>query len=140
MGFAADAMARFRDLIEPITLGNMCSMSGNGMKTMGAAAVIVALSTLAGAADLSPPSPTRHRPHGPLGRLPLPPRADLTTKNWGATSTFDGPPVRFSTDPSGVIGGTKFNSNYELSPDWLTGAKGRGLPQAYREFQHHDGL
>jgi hypothetical protein len=109
------------------------AMSGSGMRRMAAAIVIAALSTLAGAADLSPPSPTRHRPSPP------PPEPNLATKDWGATSTLDGPPVRLSTDPSGVIGGTMFNSNHELSPDWLTGVKGGGLPGPYREFQHNDG-
>jgi hypothetical protein len=132
-------MARFEDRIEPMTLGNMCAMSGSGMRRMAAAVFIAALSTLVGAADLSPPSPTRHQPHGPLDHLPPPPEAGLASKDWGATSTFDGPPVRFSTDPSGVIGGTMFTSNYELSPDWLTGVKGGGLPGPYREFQHYDG-
>jgi hypothetical protein len=75
-------------------------MSGSGMRQMAVAAVIAALGTLASAADLSPPSPTRQRPNGALGPLPPPPEADFVPKNWGATSTLDGPPVRFSTDPS----------------------------------------
>jgi hypothetical protein len=48
-------------------------MSGSGMRRMAVAAVIAALGTLASAADLSPPSPTRHRPNGSLGHLPPPP-------------------------------------------------------------------
>jgi hypothetical protein len=114
-------------------------MSGSGMRRTAVAAVIAALGTLASAADLSPPSPTRHRPNESLGHLPPPPEADLAPKDWGATSTLDGPPVRFATDPSGVIGGTMFNSNHELSPDWLTGVEGGGLPRPYREFQRTDG-
>lgn len=113
-------------------------MSGSGVRRTAVAAVIAALGTLASAADLSPPSPTRHRPNGSLGHLPPPPEADLVPKDWGATSTLDGPPVRFATDPSGVIGGTMFNSNHQLSPDWLTGGEGGALPRLYREFQRTD--
>jgi len=106
---------------------------------MAAAAFIAALGTPADAADLSPPSPSHHRPHGLLGRLPrapsghvpvVAPGRDLPQSpagehagnpvlNWGAKSTFDGPPVRFTTDPSGVLGGTLPSSNDELSPNWL---------------------
>jgi hypothetical protein len=113
-------------------------MSGS-MKWMGAAAIIAALGTVAHGADLSPPSPPRHGPHGPLQHLPLRPpdhetvvapagdprtseHPGIATKEWGANSRFDGPPVRFYTDPSGVIGGNRFNSNHELDPNWLTGA------------------
>ena len=114
-------------------------MSGSVMRQIAMAAVMAALGTLASAADLLPPSPTRQRPDGSLGPLPPPPEADLAPKDWGATSTLDGPPVRFSTDPSGVIGGTMFNSNPELSPDWLIGVQGGALPGPYREFQRNDG-
>jgi hypothetical protein len=37
---------------------------------------------------------------------------------WG--TTFLGPSATFSTDPSGVIGGTLYD-DYQLSPSWLTG-------------------
>src|ERR1700746_2378382 len=108
-------------------------MSGS-MKWMGAAAIIAVLSTVVDGADLPPPSPSPQRPHGPLGHPPdhetiVAPAGDpqtsenpgIATKDWGAKSTFDGPWVRFYTDPSGVI--TQFNSKYELSPNWLTGAE-----------------
>jgi hypothetical protein len=114
-------------------------MSGSGMRRMAVAAAIAALGTLASAADLSPPSPTRHRPNRSLGHLLPPPEADLAPRDWGATSILDGPPVRFITDPSGVIGGTMFDSNHELSPDWLTGIEDGALPGPYREFQRNDG-
>jgi hypothetical protein len=40
-----------------------------------------------------------------------------------ALRTFQGKSVNFSTDPSGVISGTEFGSNYQFSPNWLSGAE-----------------
>jgi hypothetical protein len=85
-----------------------------------------ALVTSAGAADLLPPAPSRQAPHtlplrqAPPGSIPAnhdaPERGDV---GWG--TTFLGPSTTFSTDPSGVIGGTLFDDDYQFSPDWLTG-------------------
>jgi hypothetical protein len=99
------------------------------------AAVIAALGTPAGAADLLPP---RHLPHRPLGPvvppshlprastgLPSGERADSAIAGWGANSTFMGTSVAFPTDPSGVIGGTQFDPDYQFSPNWLSGTEGR---------------
>jgi hypothetical protein len=61
-----------------------------------AAAVITAVGTSAGAADLLPPLTTRRLPHGPTGHLPavqpghLPraERADSEIPGWGANSNL----------------------------------------------------
>ena len=128
-------------------------MSDTVMRWVAAAAFIAALGTPADAADLSPLSPHRHRPHSLLG-APLPshhvpvvaPGRDLPRTqtgehagdpvlDWGAKSTFDGPPVIFPTDPSGVIGGTLPSSNHELSPSWLTGTESSRSSAPYLEFR-----
>jgi hypothetical protein len=109
-------------------------MSGSGMiQWVSAAAVIAALGTPAGAADLLPPLSQRHLLHRPLSVAPpghLPPastglpnveRADTPIAGWG--STFMGPSVAFPTDPSGVIGGTRFDPDYQFSPEWLSGTE-----------------
>src|SRR5271170_4028553 len=102
-------------------------MSGSGtILWVAAVAIIAALGTPAGAADLLPPAASRHAPH----RLPLrqsPPGSTTATHDtpargnvgWGTTSL--GPSATFSTDPSGVIGGTLYDDDYKFSPDWLTG-------------------
>jgi hypothetical protein len=79
-------------------------MSDSGtIQWVAAAAVIAALGTPAGAADLLPPLPPRHLPHRLLGHLPIVPqghlpgastglpsgeRADSAIVGWGANSTF----------------------------------------------------
>jgi hypothetical protein len=100
-----------------------------------AAAVITALGTPAGGADLSPPLATRHLPHGPLrivqpGHLPRAStnspsgeRAEREIPGWGANSNL-GPSIAFPTGPSGVIGGTQFDPDYQFSPNWLSGIEG----------------
>jgi hypothetical protein len=105
---------------------------------MAAAAVIAALGTPAGAADLLPPLSQRHLPHRPLGHLPVVPpghlphastglpsgeRPDTAIGGWGLNSTSMGPSVAFPTDPSGVIGGTQFDPDYQFSPKWLSGTQ-----------------
>jgi hypothetical protein len=104
---------------------------------VAAAAIIAALGTPAGAADLLPPFSPRlpHRPQGhllivPQDHLPgvsiaLPSgeRADSAIAGWGSNSTFMGTSVAFPTDPSGVIGGTQFDPNYQFSPKWLSGTE-----------------
>jgi hypothetical protein len=100
-------------------------MSGRRLK-YAAAAPFGALVTSAGVADLPPPAPSRHPPHTlPLRQSPpgsimtnhaTPARGDA---GWG--TTFLGPSTTFPTDPSGVIGGTLFDDDYQFSPDWLTG-------------------
>jgi hypothetical protein len=117
----------------------MTAMPDTVMRWMARAAFIGALGTPADAADLSPPSPSHHGPHGLVGHLPRAPsdhvpavapgrvvprseadeHAGNPVLNWGANTTFDGPSVRFTTDPSGVIGGTLPGRNNELSPNWL---------------------
>jgi hypothetical protein len=115
-------------------------MSDSGtIQWVAAAAVIAALGTPAGAADLLPPlSSPRHLPHRPQGHLPIVPqghlpgastdlpsgeRADSAIVGWGANSTFMQMSVAFPTDPSGVIGGTQFDPDYEFSPNWLSGTE-----------------
>jgi hypothetical protein len=100
-------------------------MSGRRL-TYAAAALFGALVTPAGAADLLPPAPSRHAPHVPplrqsapvsiTGNDDAPVRGNL---GWG--TTFLGPTATFSTDPSGVIGGTLFDDDHQLSSNWLTG-------------------
>jgi hypothetical protein len=93
---------------------------------VAAVATIATLGRPAGAADLLPPAPTRHAPHV----LPLRQAApgsmtgndDAPVRNnvgWG--TPFLGPSATFSTDPSWVIGGTLFDDDHQLSPNWLTG-------------------
>jgi hypothetical protein len=100
-------------------------MSGRRPK-YATAALFGALVTSAGAADLLPPAPSRHAPH----TLPLrqSPPGSITANHdtparggvgWG--TTYLGPSTTFSTDPSGVIGGTLFGDDYQFSPNWLTG-------------------
>jgi hypothetical protein len=112
-------------------------MSDSGMiQWVAAVAVIAALGTPAGAADLLPPLSQRHLSHRPLGHLPvappghLPPastglpngeRADSAIAGWGRT--FMGTSVAFPTNPSGVIGGTQFDPVYQFSPKWLSGTE-----------------
>jgi hypothetical protein len=62
--------------------------------------------------------------------LPTPASRGLATGVHGdgladehALRTFQGKSVTFSTDPSGVISGTEFGSNYQFSPNWLSGAE-----------------
>jgi len=103
------------------------------------AAVIAALGTPAGAADLLPPLPPRYQPHRPLNHLPgvssghlprastaLPSgeRADSAIFGWGANSTSMATSVAVPTDPSGTIGGTRFDPEYQFSPNWLSGPAG----------------
>jgi hypothetical protein len=45
---------------------------------------------------------------------------------------FLGRSVTFSTDPSGVIGGTKFGSDYQFSPNWLSGAEDESSQPRFR--------
>jgi hypothetical protein len=114
------------------------SVSGT-IQWVAVAAVIAALCTPAGAADLPPPLPPRHLPHRPQGQLPVVPpghlprastglpsgeRADSGITGWGANSTFMGTSVAFPTDPSGVIGGTQFDPDRQFSPNWLSGTEG----------------
>jgi hypothetical protein len=121
----------------PSTVARL-SQRGGTLQWVATAAVIAALGTPAGAADLLPPLPTRHLPHRPLGHLPvvqpghlprastgLPggERADRAITGWGANSTV-GMSIAFPTDPSGVIGGTQFDADYQFSPNWLSGAEG----------------
>jgi hypothetical protein len=102
-------------------------MSDSGtIQWMAAVAIIAALGTPAGAADLLPPTSSRQAPNTvPLRQSPpgsiianreTPTRGDV---GWG--TTFLGPSTAFSTDPSGVIGGTLFDDDYQFSPNWLTG-------------------
>ena len=116
-------------------------MSDSGtIQWVAAAAVIAALATPAGAADLLPPVRPRHLPHRPQGHLPIVPqghlpgastvlpsgeRADSAIVGWGANSTFMQMSVAFPTDPSGVIGGTQFDPDYQFSPNWLSGTEDR---------------
>jgi hypothetical protein len=106
-------------------LAGRAAMSGRRLK-YAAAALFGTLATSAGAADLLPPAPSRYAPH----LLPLRQSApgSITGNddargrgNVGWGTTFLGPSVTFSTDPSGVIGGTLFDDDYQLSPNWLTG-------------------
>src|ERR1700693_4694798 len=100
-------------------------MSDSGtIQWVAAAAVIAALGTPAGAADLLPPLSQRHLPHRPLGHLPIVPpghlprastglpsgeRVDSAIAGSGLNSRFMGTSPAFPTDPSGVIGGTQFD-------------------------------
>jgi hypothetical protein len=100
-------------------------MSGRSLKC-AAASLFGALVTSAGAADLLPPAASRHTPHTlPLRQSPpgsVTANHDTSARGdvgWG--TTFLGPSTAFSTDPSGVIGGTLFDDDYKFSPDWLTG-------------------
>jgi len=93
---------------------------------VAAVAIIAALGAPASAADLLPPEPSRHATH----TLPIrqSPPGSITANHdtagrgdvgWG--TTFFGPSTAFSTDPSGVIGGTLFDDGYQFSPNWLAG-------------------
>jgi hypothetical protein len=58
--------------------------------------------------------------------MPITPKAGSlfhADSQWGLTSTFMGTSVAFPTDPSGVIGGTQFNPDYQFSPKWLSGTE-----------------
>jgi hypothetical protein len=100
-------------------------MSGRRLK-YAVAAFCGALVTSAGAADLLPPASSRQAPKTvPLHQSPpgsiianhdTPERGAV---GWGAT--FLGPSTTFSTDASGVLGGTLFDDDYQFSLNWLTG-------------------
>jgi hypothetical protein len=114
-------------------------MSDRGtIQWVAAAAIIAALATPAGAADLLPPLSQRHLPHRPLGHLPVVPlghlprastglpsaeQADSAIAGWHLNSAFMGPSVAFPTGPSGVIGGAQFDPDYQFSPKWLSGTE-----------------
>jgi hypothetical protein len=114
----------------------MGSRPDSGM-TLRAAAVIAALCTSAGAADLLPPSSPRHQPHRlhlpvvpppaqrPRASPPVPSgeRSDGAISGWGTNSTSSEASVPFSTDPSGTIGGSRFDAKYQFSPNWLSGTE-----------------
>jgi len=75
----------------------------------------------ANAADLLPPSPPSYLSPPAPRHLPTPSRGDTSVHGDGfagenALQTFLGRSVTFSTDPSGVIGGAKFGSDYQFSP------------------------
>jgi hypothetical protein len=118
-------------------LAREAAMSNSGMiQWVAAAAVIAALGMPAGSADLLPPLSQRHLPHRPLGHVPVVPPghlprastglpsgepADSAIAGWGLSRTFMGTSVAFPTGPSGVIGGTQFDPDYQFSPKWLSG-------------------
>jgi hypothetical protein len=82
----------------------------------------------ANAADLLPPSPPSYLSPPAPRHLPTPSRGDTSVHGDGfagenTLQTFLGRSVTFSTDPSGVIGGAKFGSDYQFSPNWLSGAE-----------------
>jgi len=112
-----------------------------------AAAVMATLGLTAGAADLLPPQPPRHLPHGPPSHRPVvrivPPeqkprassgsptgehagvRPNGAATGWRATGTPAGTAADFPTDPSGVVtGGKQFDPDHQFSPDWLSGTAG----------------
>jgi hypothetical protein len=75
------------------------------------------------------PKPQDAEPQS-VRHLPTPASRGLATGVHGdgladenALRTFQGKSVTFSTDPSGVISGTEFGSNYQFSPNWLSGAE-----------------
>jgi hypothetical protein len=75
------------------------------------------------------PKPQAAEPQS-VRHLPTPASRDLAPGVRGdgladehAMRTFQGKSVTFSTDPSGVISGTEFGSNYQFSPNWLSGAE-----------------
>jgi hypothetical protein len=75
------------------------------------------------------PKPQAAEPQS-VRHLPTPASRGLATGVHGdgladehALRTFQGKSVTFSTDPSGVISGTEFGSNYQFSPNWLSGAE-----------------
>ena len=96
---------------------------GGTMKWAAAATLVATVSMPANAADLLPPSRVGRR----VTCRPAS-RGDTSVHGDGfagenALQTFLGRSVTFSTDPSGVIGGAKFGSDYQFSPNWLSGAE-----------------
>jgi hypothetical protein len=123
---------------EKCSAGKAAMSDSRTIRRVAAAAVIAALGTPAGAADLLPPSSERHLPHRPLHHLPVVPpghlprastglpsgeRADSAIAGWGLSRTFMGTSVPFPTVPSGVIGGTQFDPEHQFSPTWLSGTE-----------------
>jgi opacity protein-like surface antigen len=104
-------------------------MSASG--TIGWAAAIafaVMASAPAGAAELRQPPPPRYLPPG---YLPPPIWTGFHVgahiggafSGEDATSTFFGPAVTLSTNPSGIIGGLQAGYDYQFSPNGLIGAE-----------------
>jgi hypothetical protein len=96
----------------------------SGKYVVGAFCGVLVIS--ASAADLSAPAPSRQTPNTVQLRQ-SPPSSIITNHDrpervdvrWGII--FLGPSTAFNIDPSGVIGGSLFNDDYQFSPDWLTG-------------------
>jgi len=90
------------------------------IKYASAVALALLLIVPAGAADLSgaptlpPPIWTGFHVGGQVG---------FAFSGEDVASGFFGTPVRFSTNPSGVIGGLEAGYDYQLSPNWLVGAE-----------------
>jgi hypothetical protein len=89
-------------------------------------------------ADLLPPSPPSYLSPPAPRHLPTPAsKGDTSVHGDGfagenALRMFLGRSVTFSTDPSGVIGGTKFGSDYQFSPNWLSGAEDESSQPRFR--------
>jgi hypothetical protein len=77
------------------------------------------------------PQSVRHLPTPALRGLAPGVRGDGLADEH-ALRTFQGKSVTFSTDPSGVISGTEFGSNYQFSPNWLSGAEDELSPPRFR--------
>jgi outer membrane autotransporter protein len=89
-----------------------------------AAAVALALLLIvpAGAADLSG-APTRYLPPPIWTGFHIGGQVGFAFFGEDVASGFFGTPVRFSTNPSGVIGGLEAGYDYQFSPNWLVGAE-----------------
>jgi outer membrane autotransporter protein len=93
-------------------------------RTRYASAVALALLVTlpAGAADLSGAPPTRYLPPVWTG-FHVGGQVGFAFSGEDVASGFFGTPVRFSTNPSGVIGGLEAGYDYQFSPNWLVGAE-----------------
>ena len=111
-GFFADHLPNATPMIPPKkSLKNEASKASKTSKTIEAPKP-----------QAAEPQSVRHLPTPASRGLATGVRGDgLADKN--ALRTFLGKSVTFSTDPSGVIGGTKFGSDYQFSPNWLSGAE-----------------
>jgi outer membrane autotransporter protein len=93
------------------------------MRWAAATALAVILSAPAHAADLQGTPPLPYVPPPIWTGLHVGAHLGFAFAGEDVASGFFGTPVRFSTNPSGVIGGMEAGYDYQFSPNWLVGAE-----------------
>jgi hypothetical protein len=129
-GFFADHLPNATPMIPPKkSLKNEASKASKASKKDKPASKVQRPQTAEQKLPNEAPKPQPAKPQS-VRHLPTPASRGLATGVHGdgladehVLRTFQGKSVTFSTDPSGVISGTEFGSNYQFSPNWLSGAE-----------------